>query len=468
MKPTIMKFGGTSVADRAAFERLVRIVRARHDEQPVIVVSAMSGVTDALLRSIETAAGGDVASAIELLDVHLKRHLEVVRALVSKDDAARFTTTVTERRGELRSLLQKVEYQEANRPALADEILSLGEQLSAALLTLVMQTFDLPAVFVDARRVVVTDGAYGRANPLLIETERHAIQELSPLIKQGKIPVLGGFIGASANGETTTLGRGGSDYSAAIVGAALNAREIQIWTDVSGVLTADPRVVPKARTIPLLSYQEAAELAYFGAKVLHPKTIQPAIDKSIPVRVCNSREPEAPGSLIVGESAASSQTIKAIAHKTGITTVQVTSARMLGAYGFLRALFEVFDRHRIAIDVVTTSEVSVSLTLDNTAALPDIIPELQELGTVEIEEHRAIISVVGEGLRNTPGIAARVFSTISAVNVAMISFGSSSVNLTFMVDEAHAHEAITRLHQVCFETGDDKDARTARAEEVTA
>jgi len=257
----------------------------------------------------------------------------------------------------------------------------------------------------------------------------------------------------TAKGATTTLGRGGSDYSAAIIGAALDAREIQIWTDVSGVLTADPRVVTNARTIPVLSYQEAAELAYFGAKVLHPKTIQPAMDRKIPVRVCNSRAPDEPGTLIVTESEAAPQTIKAIAHKSGITTVQITSARMLGAYGFLRALFEVFGRHQTAVDVVTTSEVSVSLSIDDATALPELVRDLEQLGAVQVEEHRTIVSVVGEGLRGTPGIAARVFSTISDINVSMISVGASSVNLTFMVDDARAQETIVRLHRAYFEDG---------------
>ena len=220
---------------------------------------------------------------------------------------------------------------------------------------------------------------------------------------------------------------------------------------MSGVLTADPRIVPKAQTIPILSYQEAAELAYFGAKVLHPKTIQPAIDKSIPVRVCNSRAPREGGTLIVAQSESTPQTVKAIAHKNGITTVQVTSARMLGAYGFLRALFGVFDAHRVAVDVVTTSEVSVSLSIDDASGLPQLLPDLEKLGTVQVEENRTIISVVGEGLRNTPGIAARVFSVIDDINITMISFGASSVNLTFMVDEAQAADAINRLHRVCFE-----------------
>src|SRR6267142_2162211 len=248
----------------------------------------------------------------------------------------------------------------------------------------------------------------------------------------------------------------------------VEAREIQIWTDVSGVLTADPRMVRKARTIPVLSYQEAAELAYFGAKVLHPKTIQPAIDRRIPVRVCNSRAAGEAGTLIVAESEAAPQTVKAIAHKSGITTVQVSSARMLGAYGFLRALFEVFDRHRTAVDVVTTSEVSVSLSIDDASALPELIPDLEQLGTVEVEERRTIISIIGEGLRNTPGIAARVFSEISDINVSIISVGASSMNLTFMVEESRATETIKRLHYVCFEAPASGNRTELAAEEVTA
>jgi aspartate kinase len=249
---------------------------------------------------------------------------------------------------------------------------------------------------------------------------------------------------------TTTLGRGGSDYTAALVGAALNVNEIQIWTDVTGVLTADPRVVPEAQTVDRLSYGEAAELAYFGAKVLHPKTIQPAIEKSIPVRICNSRQPSERGTLVGPEGETSPRTVKAIAHKTGVTTVQVSSARMLGAYGFLRALFEVFDRHRTVVDVVTTSEVSVSLSLDEATALPAIVEELQELGTVGVEKNRAIICVVGEGLRGTPGIAARVFSTISDINVTLFSQGASSINFTFAVEEECVKEVVTRLHEEFF------------------
>jgi aspartate kinase len=275
--------------------------------------------------------------------------------------------------------------------------------------------------------------------------------KLLPLLEVEMVPVLGGFIGSTKHGRTTTLGRGGSDYTAAIIGAALNSREIQIWTDVTGVLTADPRVVPNAQTVDRLSYGEAAELAYFGAKVLHPKTIQPAIEDCIPVRICNSRAPEESGTLVCAQTETTPRTVKAIAHKTGVTTVQISSARMLGAYGFLRALFEVFEKHRTVVDVVTTSEVSVSLSLDDASSLPSIVAELEQLGTVRVEKGRAIICVVGEGLRGTPGIAARVFSTIRDINVTLISQGASSINFTFAIEEEHVKEAVTRLHEALFE-----------------
>jgi len=219
---------------------------------------------------------------------------------------------------------------------------------------------------------------------------------------------------------------------------------------VPGVLTADPRLVPEAHTVPQMSFEEAAELAYFGAKVLHPKTLQPAIERNIPVRICNSRNPIGGSTLVTATTEKSSAGVKAIAHKTGVTTVQITAARMLGAYGFLRRLFEVFDEHRTAVDVVTTSEVSVSLSLDDTTSLPAIVEDLKTLGSVNVEEGRAILCVVGEGLRSTPGIAARVFSTINDINVSLISQGASRINLTFAIEEARVREAVKRLHDEFF------------------
>jgi len=468
VNPIIMKFGGTSVEDASAFRNVAAIVAAAAAMRPVVVVSAISGFTNTLLASVQKAIESDARAATRSLDQDLRRHIAIARELLNAESCAAFELTVAVTRREIRQLHKIIAVHPVTHPPLQDEIIAYGEQLSAQLLAAVLRENNLTTRYVDARRCLKTDDNYGSAMPLP-ETTAATRAELMPLLEAARIPVLGGFIGSTGNGVTTTLGRGGSDYSAAIIGAALGAREIQIWTDVSGVLTADPRIVNKARTIPVLSYQEAAELAYFGAKVLHPKTIQPAIDCRIPVRVCNSRAAGEAGTLIVAESEAAPQTVKAIAHKSGITTVQVSSARMLGAYGFLRALFEVFDRHRTAVDVVTTSEVSVSLSIDDASALPELIPELEKLGAVEVEAHRAIISIIGEGLRNTPGIAARVFSEISDINVAMISVGASSVNLTFMVEESRATETIKRLHYVCFEgESDRRSVENDIAEEVVA
>jgi aspartate kinase len=453
-----MKFGGTSVEDATAIARVADIVARHLDLRPVVVVSAMSRMTDALLAAVEIAWDGDELAAVTALDAHLERHLDVARALLSSDSRAALLSRVERARGELGELLHSLSGRLMSLNFLRDVVVSYGERLSAALLAAVLRERGIRSTHVDARRCITTSGEHGNAIPVIDETNRRTRSELAPLIEKEEVPVLGGFMGATVSGETTTLGRGGSDYTASLVGAALQAREIQIWTDVTGVLTADPRLVSKARTISRLSYAEAAELAYFGAKVLHPKTIQPAVEWGIPVRVCNSRTPDEAGTVIGTEKESSPHTVKAIAHKKGITVLQVTSARMLGAYGFLHALFEVFNRHQTAVDVVTTSEVSVSLSLDDTRTLPEIVKELQELGSVRVDERLAMVCIVGEGISHTPGIAARVFSTISDINVSLISQGASSINLTFVVEEAHVHEAVSRLHQTFFEEAEEQVA----------
>jgi aspartate kinase len=333
---------------------------------------------------------------------------------------------------------------------LKDAVVSYGEQLSSRLLAEILKAKGINGRQVDSRRLIVTDDEYGAAQPIWDETEELVRLELEPLIAAGEVPIMGGFIAASKGGETTTLGRGGSDYSAALVAAALHAKELQIWTDVTGVMTCDPRICGEARTIPVLSYEEAAELAYFGAKVLHPKTIKPAVDYRIPVRVCNTFEPEAVGTMVLAESGEAPNTIKSIAHKKNITILRITSARMLGSYGFMSAVFQVFDRHRTVIDVISTSEVSVALTLDNADSLDQVVAELQRLGEVEVERDYAVICVVGEGLRASTGLASKIFSTIQDINISLVSHGASSVNLTFVVKEDDAADVIKKLHREFF------------------
>jgi len=460
---TVLKFGGTSVADAAASQRVAGLVRyAQRTTRPIVVVSALAGVTDALLSAADAAANGDAARMRPELDALFERHADIAGRLARPEGANGLRTVLGRAGGEIADLLRQIAEDPARRPVLGDEIASYGERLSAALLTAVLLAADVPARYVDARHCLITDDTYGRAAPLVPDTDQRTRAELAPLLDRRMVPVLGGYIGATLQGSTTTLGRGGSDYSAALVGAALSVAEIQIWTDVSGVLTADPRVVPGARTIPSLSYAEAAELAYFGAKVLHPKTIQPAMERDIPVRICNSLAPDDPGTVVTARGEVRAGAVKAIAHKAGVTVLQISSTRMLGAYGFLRGLFDVFERHRTVVDVVTTSEVSVSLTVDDARSLPDIVAELRRLGTVSVESGRAIVCVVGEGLRTTPGIAARVFATVADINVSLISQGASRVNLTFVVDEARVRETVLRLHEAWFERAPaDLDAAAA-------
>src|SRR2546421_113616 len=450
LKPTIMKFGGTSVEDANAFRNVAKIVLAAADANPVVVVSAISGFTNSLLKSVDRAFHGDPRNASRSIEPDFARHVAIAGELLNADATATFEQALAAARAEIRQLHRIIAAHPVTMPPLQDEIVAYGEQLSSQLLAAVLREHGLAARQIDARRCIKTDESYGTASPLP-ESEQSTRNEVLTLLESSKIPVLGGFVGSTMTGVTTTLGRGGSDYTAALVGAALDAREIQIWTDVSGVLTADPRVVPSARPIPRLSYAEAAELAYFGAKVLHPKTIEPATARQIPVRICNSLAPDDPGTVVAADAAVWPGAVKAIAHKTGLTVLQIASTRMLGAYGFLRALFEVFDRHRTVVDVVTTSEVSVSLTLEDARALPVIVSELRALGEVSVEPHRAIVSVVGEGLRTTPGIAARIFTTIQDINVSLISQGASRVNLTFVVAEDRVYEAVRRLHEACFE-----------------
>jgi len=447
----VMKFGGTSVADAPAFENVACIVAERIDLRPVVVVSAMSGMTDALVASTHLAEAGNVETAVQSLSAFYDRHDIVATKLLAADRATEFIARLHKAAENISRLLRELSSPSADGMRLRDELLSFGERLSSDLLAEVLINRGLRAQNVDARDCILTDEEHSAASPLLPETFLRTKNLLEPLIETATVPVMGGFIGSTASGVTTTLGRGGSDYTAALAGAALGVSEIQIWTDVTGVLTADPRVVPEAQTVDRLSYGEAAELAYFGARVLHPKTIQPAIEGNIPVRICNSQVPHEPGTLVWAQTETSPLTLKAIAHKSAVTTVQVTSARMLGAYGFLRALFEVFERHRTVVDVVTTSEVSVSLSLDDATALPEILKDLRALGTVGVEKGRAIICVVGEGLRGTPGIAARVFSTISDINVTLISQGASSINFTFAIEEERVEEAVRRLHREFFE-----------------
>jgi aspartate kinase len=309
---------------------------------------------------------------------------------------------------------------------------------------------DLPAAHVDSRTCVITDTNHTRAVPLFPEIDLRLAHHVRPLLDRLAIPVMGGFIGSTRQGATTTLGRGGSDFTAAIVGAGLRAESIEIWTDVDGMMTTDPRTCPDAHRIRTISFEEAAELAYFGAKVLHPATLLPAVQKDIPVYVLNSRNPSCEGTRITARAPQCRNYFKAIAAKRRITIVDVVATRMLMAHGFLKSIFEVFDHHRCPVDMVSTSEVSVSLTVDSTEAIPAIAADLEKLADVKYEGRKAIVCLVGENIRGTRGIAAKVFGALPETSVRMISQGASEINISFVIDEDDVDETVRTLHGVFF------------------
>ncbi len=446
----VMKFGGTSVENAAAIDRAARIVCMRLGDRPVVVVSAMAKVTDQLLAMGRAAGAGDRERALQLSRAVRERHYTTAGELLHTGLFTAFHADLEATFDALDELLRGIAAVGELTPRTTDYVLSFGERLSSKLVAAAFSARTLPAVLVDSGECIITDNTHTRAAPLFDETNERLRTHLGPLLQQGRVPVMGGFIGATRDGIPTTVGRGGSDFSAAIVGAALGADHIEIWTDVDGMLTTDPNLCPEARRIKVIGFEEAAELAYFGAKVLHPATLLPAIQKNIPVQVLNSRRPEVEGTRITARPPHCRNIFKAIAAKKRITIVHVVAARMLMAHGFLKAIFEVFDRHRCPVDVVSTSEVSVSLTVDSNEAIPAIAADLEKLADVKYSGRKAIVCLVGENLRERPGIAAQVFSALGDINVRMISQGASEINITFVIDEDDVPEAVRRLHCVFF------------------
>ena len=446
----VMKFGGTSVEDAGAISRAAEIVCSRLADHPVVVVSALAKVTDQLVAMSQAAGAGDREQALALARSARERHYSVAGELLGTGLFTRFHAELESDFDALDELLRGISAVGELTPRSADQVLSFGERISSRIATEAFSAHGIQAIHVDARECIVTDDRHTRAVPLFEETNPRIHARLRPLLEKGHVPVLGGFIGSTLNGTTTTIGRGGSDFSAAILGAGLDARRIEIWTDVDGMMTTDPRLCPGARRIKVIGFDEAAELAYFGAKVLHPATLLPAVQKNIPVYVLNSRNLKNEGTQITARPPRCSNIFKAIAVKKRITIVDIVAARMLMAHGFLRSVFEVFDRHRCPIDVVSTSEVSVSLTVDSNEQIPAIAADLQKLADVKYAGRKAIICLVGETLRNTPGVAAKVFGTIPDVNMHMISQGASEINITFVIDEEDVEKTVQRLHNVFF------------------
>ena len=453
----VMKFGGTSVEDAAAMLRTASIVAGRLAKglSPVVVVSAMSKVTDQLLACAGAASAGrgDREGALEIAARLRLRHLETAEALASAQRLSALREDIGRAFDSLDELVRGIAILGELTPRTADLVVSYGERLSSVMVTAGFAEQGLASVHVDAREVILTDDHFGKASPDETATESALTAKVLPMIEAGKIPVMGGFI-ASCHGVTTTLGRGGSDYTGALVGGGLHAGAIEIWTDVDGIMTTDPRICPDALRVRTISFEEAAELAYFGAKVLHPATILPAVQKNIPVWVLNSRNALNEGTVITAMPPACASPFKSIAVKKRLTIIDIVASRMLLAHGFLKLVFDVFDKHKCAIDMVSTSEVSISVTVDSREALPAIGAELSKLADVKFEGNKALVCLVGEDIRGQSGIAGQVFGAISHINVRMISQGASEINMSFMINEEDVEEAVRALHLQFFRSPD--------------
>ncbi len=445
----VLKFGGTSVADREAIRRLVDIVAAARP-RPIVVVSALGGATDRLLALAAQAAAGDAAGADKALVELRERHLEVAGVITDPVIHGDVSAALHTEFAELERVVSALGVLRDTSPKWMDAVAAVGELCSSRIVAGALTSRGVPASWVDARTVMVTSDEYTSAAPLMDETRTRVRAAVAPLAERGLVPVIGGFVGATRSGVTTTLGRGGSDYSASIVGASIGASDIQIWTDVDGMLTADPRVVPDARLVPALSFAEASELAYFGAKVLHPATIQPAVQQNIPVRILNSRNPANTGTTITATPPPSGRPVTAVASKRGVTVVDIASTRMLMAHGFLHRLFGVFERHATSVDVVTTSEVSVSVTIDDARRLPAIVTDLRAFADVTHEGQMAVVCAVGEGIASDTGVLSQLLDALGPVPVRMLSQAAGRRNVTLVLRDADLPGALNRVHAACF------------------
>lgn len=443
----VQKYGGTSVGSAKLIDQVLDIASAELHRGLVLVASAMGKTTDALVRMGSLSAEGRSEDArselLELRDRHYSSLVDLLEVPLYEEGK----NAVDSLFAELESLLTGlILIQEVSARSL-DTLLSFGERLSTTLIHYRALQRGINSVLLDSRRFIRTDSNYGRATIDLELTNASIRKSISA--EPGRLYVAQGFIASDSQNVTTTLGRGGSDYSATIIGSALDAEEVQIWTDVTGIMTSDPRLIDTARTIDELSYAEAAELSYFGAKVIHPSTIQPAVEKQIPVWVKNTSKPGEPGSRI--HTSSRRRGIQAIAGKKGITLINVHSSRMLNAYGFLKRIFEVFEKYRISVDLIATSEVSVSLTIEDPKSIDAVKAELEQFSSVTVEKDKAIISLVGQDLWKQSRFTARVFTAMADIPVRMISLGSSDINLSLVVPEDRIDSAIRSLHTALFE-----------------
>ena len=459
----VMKFGGTSVGTAKAMQQAISIVvREQKTVVPLVVLSACSGITNKLVHIADAAVRSDLDEAMRLAGEVRSHHIGLVDELIKSADLKKeLVLKIEALTDRLEMLIKGVDIVGELTERSRDMFCSFGELLSTTVFAAAMKDQGHNAEWIDVRTVMITDDNFGFARPINDLSQNNVHRIISPLLKQGTIVVTQGYIGATKDGRTSTLGRGGSDFSAALLGAWLDENAIQIWTDVDGVMTCDPRIVPEARSIRVMTFSEAAELAYLGAKVLHPDTIAPAVQKNIPVYVLNSLHPDAKGTIITNDPERLSGMsygglVKSIAIKKGQCIINIRSNRMFGRHGFMNELFGIFARYGVSVEMISTSEVSVSLTVDEKSFSDELIQDLKNFGEVEIEHGVATISVVGDNLRMSKGVAGRIFSSLKDVNLRMISQGASEINVGFVVEEHEVITAVNNLHREFFSGPQDK------------
>jgi len=448
----VLKFGGSSVKDNEWINKALDITKRQINQAPVLIASAMGRTTDRLQEIAYLAEKGEKSKAETIYKNLKESHVSIAGEFISGNNLDSCISAIELYFDELKLIIKGLSLLRECTPRSNDMILSFGELLSTTIIAHRAREIGMNTCFIDSREIIKTDNQFTKAQVLEDLTNKYIKEKILP--EKGKLIIAQGFIASTEDGITTTLGRGGSDYTASIIGAALKADEIQIWTDVNGIMSSDPRIVPGATSIPIISYKEAAELAYFGARVIHPSTIQPAINFGIPLLVKNTGNPENKGTKIIpaiSKEKSSVKLPKAIAFKKDITLINIHSFRMLLAYGFLRRIFEIFEKYETSVDLIATSEVSVSMTVDNTKQLNNIEKELKQIGNINIEEQMSIICLVGQGLWKDPVVISQVYSCLDKVHVRMISLGASDTNLSFVVPEDQAEMTIKRLHTLFFE-----------------
>jgi aspartate kinase len=446
----VMKFGGTSVEDAAAIRRVSQLVKRRLRHRPVVVVSALARVTDQLLSAARSSAEGGPQGARETVERLRQRHQTVARELVEEQQFHCLWAELEPAFQMLDNLAGEIASTGALLPEVQDRFLAVGEFLSSKILHAALLRAGFDVAWVDSKQCIVTDAAYTRATPLWEDTRARSRAILLPVVHSGQIPVLGGFVGATREGIPTTLGRGGSDCSAAMIGVGLEASRIEIWTDVDGVMTTDPNLCPDARRITTLSFHEAAELAHFGARVLHPATIAPAMRRNIPVWVLNSRNPQSGGTEIVAHASEIGR-VKAITAKREVAVLDFEPAPWMGS-DLPREVFQVFERHPHSVELLSASPHGFSLVMSSATDLPAIAEELRGVANVRCENHKALVCLVGEKIRRRPEIASQILHAISDLEVRLLCQGPSERTISFLVDEARAEETVRRLHELLFST----------------